>query len=231
MSTNVKAEELNYDKYENKKYDDDIRRVIPGHEKLHQEIEKIVKEFSQKNKVEKIADLGVGTGLTAERILKIIPQASLTAVDFSEVMLSGAKKRLSKYQTKFILGDYAKEEFGKDFDIIESVIGIHHQNHEGKRKLFKKIFNSLKDGGIFIFGDLVTYKDEHVAKVNDEKHYAFLVKNATDKKTLEEWTHHHKFLNDLAPIEDQVNWLKEAGFSSVDIKFQELNTALILAQK
>ena len=231
MSTNVKAEELNYDKYENKKYDDDIRRVIPGHEKLHQEIEKIVEEFSQKNKVEKIVDLGIGTGLTSERILRIIPQVSLTAIDFSETMLSGAKKRLSKYQTKFILGDYAKEEFGKDFDIAVSVIGIHHQNHEGKRKLFKKIFNSLKQGGIFIFGDLVTYKDKEKAALNEEKHYAFLVENATDKKTLEEWTYHHKHLNDLAPIEDQVNWLKEAGFSSVDIKFEKLNTALILAKK
>ena len=103
-------------------------------------------------------------GITSEKIFKIIPNASLTAIDFSEVMLSGARKRLSKYKTKFIVGDYAKENFGKNFKIIISVIGIHHQNNEGKRKLFKKIFNSLKKAGIFIA--LPPYLNQLTASLN-----------------------------------------------------------------
>ncbi len=231
MATNVRAEDLNYDRYENEKYDQDILRVIPGYEKLHKKIENIFSNYNQDNHVEKIAELGVGTGISSERILRLAPKATLTAIDFSEVMLSGAKNRLEKYNVKFILGDYAIVEYGNEFDIVLSVIGIHHQNHEGKRKLFEKIYRSLKSRGIFIFGDLVTYKDEEKAKLNDEKHYDFLVKNAADEKTLQEWTYHHKYLNDLAPIEEQVDWLKKSGFKEVEVKFLHFNTALILAKK
>ena len=230
-TTNVRANELNYNKYANEIYDDDIRRSIPGYDVLHKTIEEVVRDFSQNHEVKKILELGIGTGLTSERILKIIPNASLTAVDFSEQMMVGAKKRLAKYNVKYVFGDYSQLKFDNDFDIILSVIGIHHQNNKGKQKLFKKILNSLKSGGIFVFGDLVTYCNEKKAAVNDARHYHHLVENARDDQALEEWAYHHKFLNLLAPIEDQIVWLKKAGFSSVEVKYEHLNTALIIAIK
>jgi hypothetical protein len=57
------------------------------------------------------------------------------------------------------------------------------------------------------------------------------VENARDEKSLEEWAHHHKFLNLLASIEDQIAWLKEVGFSGVEVRYEYLNTALIVATK
>ena len=230
-TTNVRADELNYDKYASEIYDDDIKRSIPGHDELHKAVEKVVREFSQKHEVKKILELGIGTGLTSEKILKLIPTASLTAVDFSEQMMSGAKERLSKYNVKYVLGDYSELKFDTDFDMVLSVIGIHHQNDEGKKKLFRKISNSLKSGGIFIFGDLVTYRDEKKAAVNDARHYHHLVENARNDQALEEWAHHHKFLNLLAPIEDQIEWLKKASFSTIKVKYEHLNTVLIIAIK
>ena len=230
-TTNVRADELNYDKYASEIYDDDIRRSIPGHDELHKAIEKVVREFSQKHEVKKILELGIGTGLTSEKILKIIPTASLRAFDFSEQMMVGAKKRLSKYDVKYVLGDYSELKFDTDFDMVLSVIGIHHQNDEGKKKLFRKISNSLKSGGLFIFGDLVTCRDKKKAAVNDARHYHHLVENALDDQALEEWAYHHKFLNLLAPIEDQIDWLKKADFKSVEVKYEHLSTALIIAMK
>ena len=230
-STNVNADELNYDKYEAKIYDNDIRRSIPGHDELHKIIEETTREFSKKHKVKKVLDLGIGTGITSEKILKLLPGASLTAVDFSEQMIKGAKKLLAKYKVEYLLGDYSELDFGTDFDIVLSVIGFHHQNDEGKKKMFKKIYNSLKPDGIFILGDLVTYRDKNKAALNDAKHYHHLVENARDEKALEEWAYHHKFLNVLTPIEDQITWLKDAGFSNIEIKYTYLNTALITVKK
>ena len=230
-TTNVEASNLNYDNYETEKYDADIRRVIPGHENLHNEIENFLKDYIASHEVHKIADLGVGTGLTAEKILKFSPSAKLIAIDFSDQMIDGAKKRLGNFDVDYQFGDYSEMDLEKDFDVITSVIGVHHQNTEGKKKVFKKVFDSLKDGGVFIFGDLVTYRDKEEAAANDAKHYHHLVENAEDEKSLREWAHHHKFLNDLAPIEDQIEWLKEAGFKNVVVKFQHLNTALITAEK
>ena len=231
MTTNVKPEELNYEHYETEKYDRDIIGSIPGHEELHKTTETIVESYS--GKPLKITELGVGTGLTAERILKKMPQiVGYTAIDFSETMLNGARKRLFQYNATFERGDYSQIPLPKDNDIVVSVIGIHHQKtNADKKRLFRKIYSSLSEGGAFIFGDLVTYRDPELAALNEARHYHHLVENAQDEKSLKEWAHHHKYLNKLAPLEDQVEWLREAGFREVEVVFTKHNTALIYAKK
>ena len=81
-----------------------------------------------------------------------------------------------------------------------------------------------------MFGDLVTYKNKYQAALNNAKHYKHLVDKSTDEKTLSEWAYHHQFLNDLSPIEDQIDWLEKIGFK-VDKKFLQFNTALLICKK
>ena len=52
-----------------------------------------------------------------------------------------------------------------------------------------------------------------------------------DEQLLRDWTYHHKLLNKLAPLEDQMDWLREAGFRQVDVVFQKFQTALVYARK
>ena len=120
--------------------------------------------------------------------------------------------------------------FDKQYDIVVSVIGIHHQNTKGKQKLFEKIYSLLKQDGVFIFGDLMTYADKYEAARNNALHYHHLVKHAVDERTLTEWAHHHMFLNDLASVESQIKWLSEIGFE-VKKDFLEINTALLFCLK
>ena len=232
MATNVKANQLNYDKYETKKYDDEVKRSVPGHKKLHKEVSKFIKNNFKGKKV-KVLELGIGTGLTAELLLKEMSKDSdYTAVDFSKNMLNGAKNRLSKYNVNFIEGDFSKLKFTKDNNIVVSVIAIHHQKTDkDKKDLFKKIYNSLKKEGVFIFGDLVTYKNKEKASLNEALHYHHLVKKSKNIESLTEWAYHHKFLNSLAPLESQIEWLKKIGFKEVKIIFQKFNTSLIFAWK
>ncbi len=230
-TTNVQVNDLNYNRAATEKYDDDIQRVIPGYEEMHREIEKFVCEYSRSHNILKMADLGIGTGLTSKRILKLVPTAELVAVDFSDHMIKTTKKRLALYNVKYLSGDYSEIDFGKNYSVVTSVIGIHHQNTNGKKKVFQKIYNSLEKGGVFIFGDLVTCRNKEIAAYNDARHYALMVQNSVDDKSLKEWAYHHRYLNDLAPLEDQIKWLKDAGFKNIQIKFQYLNTALIIAEK
>ena len=229
MMTNVKPEDLNYHRYSSTVYDRDIRAVIPGHKELHRKIQMLLKPYSKKHP--DILELGIGTGLTAASVLKSVPEANYTGIDFSRTMLNGAKRRLSKkYRIKFILGDYSFMKFPKS-DIIISVIGIHHQTNQSKRAIFRKIFKALRPGGVFIFSDLVTYRERKKAAINDARHYAHMVRNSSSQKSLEEWSYHHKFQNILAPLEDQLEWLKSSGFSEVKVVYNHMNTALIIAKK
>ena len=216
--TNVKVQDLNYHHYSTDKYDKDIFNSIPYHKELHEQIIKFIKNNFDAKKEYAVLDLGAGTGITSKMIQNKLPNAKFDLNDFSKKMLLGAKKKFGK-TAYYILGDYSKIKFRKKYDIIISVIGIHHQNHKGKRFLFKKIYSLLKPGGIFIFGDLVTYKNSKKASLNQALHFYHLVKKSTDKKTLKEWAHHHCVLNDLTPIEDQVKWMRSIGF---DIKIEML---------
>ena len=63
---------------------------------------------------------------------------------------------MGKNKVNYIFGDYSKIRFNKKYDIVVSVIGIHHQNAIGKKKLFKakKALNNLYD---------------HIVNLQDEK--------------------------------------------------------------
>jgi len=229
MTTNVKLGELNYDHYETKKYDEDIVRSIPGHEELHRHINQLVESLQEQPK---ILELGVGTGLTAERILRKRPNAEYTAVDFSEQMLAGARQRLTQYDVTFVNGDYSQIGLAKDNDLVVSVVGIHHQEtDDDKKRLFQRIYDTINDTGAFIFGDLVTYRNPIRAWFNEWRHFRHLKRNASDEQTFREWEHHHKELNRLAPLEDQVDWLREVGFREVKVIYNKVNTALVYAKK
>lgn len=108
-TTNVAPTDLNYDHYETEKYDQDIVASIPGHAELHQEIANEVTKFAQKEDIKNILELGIGTGLTAEIIMNIVHDASMTAMDFSEQMLEGARKRLK--EAGFAVAEVKYEHF------------------------------------------------------------------------------------------------------------------------
>ncbi|MDP3742363.1 MAG: class I SAM-dependent methyltransferase [Candidatus Micrarchaeota archaeon] len=224
-------EELHYNYYSAEKYEDDIRRAIPGYGEMHTGIKKaLATEFGAKKIT--VLELGIGTGLTAQVVLDNVNVGKYLGIDFSQSMLNGARKRLERYPVELELGDYAAVDFPKENGLVISVISIHHQaTPRDKKKLFKKIYKCLSADGIFLFGDLFTQRNEHEAALNEAYHFHHLVENAVDEKTLAEWAHHYKFVNHLAAIEDQIKWLKQAGFTDVEVLYSKFNTAAIIAKK
>lgn len=229
MSTNLTPSQLNYDKYTDDQYDRDIVNSIPHHKEMHELMAGFIKGQFDREKEYQILDLGVGTGITAKIVQDLLPKAKFDVIDFSEQMMDGAKKKLGT-DVNYILADYSQIELEPKYDLIVSAISLHHQNNEGKQKMFENIWKALVDGGVFIFGDLVTYRDEHEAALNLAKHLHHLVEHATDEQTLKEWAHHHQYLNDLAPIEDQIEWLEAVGFK-VKKAMLKINTALLICEK
>jgi len=233
-STNVSADELNYDHYADGEYDRDIVLSIPFHREIHDSITAFLKATYKPNENINVLELGPGTGLTTAFIRRALPSAHLRLIDFSENMLDMAKKRLGSNNIEYELADYSTSDLEHNaYDLVASVIGLHHQ--EDPRPLFNKISNSLRLGGHFIFGDLVTYQDKRRAALNDAYHYHHLVENMSgsedcDEKRLEEWAYHHKYLNQLVPVETLTAWLQECGFS-VEQKFLQMNTSLMICSK
>ena len=98
----------------------------------------------------KVLDLGAGTGLELFPLFEKFPDAHVFAADISEKMLDVLSSRdFAKNVTK-IVGDFFTVDLGGDYDAVISTSALHHFLKEDKKRLYKKVFDSLKNGGIFV---------------------------------------------------------------------------------
>ncbi|MEH1830996.1 MAG: class I SAM-dependent methyltransferase [Nostoc sp.] len=70
-----------------------------------------------------ILEIGVGTGLVAERILKLKPNCNFTGIDISQTMLNTAKKRLGN-KIKLVECDVLNMQLEESFDLAYSNSGV-----------------------------------------------------------------------------------------------------------
>ncbi|MDZ8263685.1 class I SAM-dependent methyltransferase [Nostoc sp. ChiQUE01b] len=70
-----------------------------------------------------ILEIGVGTGLVAERVLKLKPNCSFTGIDISKQMLDVAKKRLGN-KIKLVESDVLNMQLEESFDLAYTNSGV-----------------------------------------------------------------------------------------------------------
>ena len=80
-------------------------------------------------------DLGVGTGLFSEMILRRFPRATIEGVDFAPKMIETARARLAPFgaRMRFRLADYDRAPLGGPCEAVVSALSIHHLEHDAKR--------------------------------------------------------------------------------------------------
>lgn len=164
-----------------------------------------------------ILDLGAGTGLELIHLFEIKPNAHVTAIDISEKMLEKLKERPFKDRVRIIKGDFFDVDFGKNYDAVISTSALHHFNREDKLKLYIKIYNSLKENGIFINSDkIANSKDEELKLLDDYYEYKDIRPHCDTPLS----------------IESEEEILRKANFIKTDIKpVEKENYRLIIARK
>ncbi|MDQ0115093.1 class I SAM-dependent methyltransferase [Paenibacillus harenae] len=180
-----------------------------------------------------IIDLGAGTGLLSAFVLAKYPQAHITLIDFSEHMLSQARRRLASYENvTYITADYLNYPYeqAESYDAVVSSLSIHHLTHPDKRSLFRTIFRLLKDGGLFINAD----QAEGMTPAIDRR-YMELWKQAVHATGLPieaiEASIERRKQDINAKASDQIDWLLEAGFANVDAVYRHHEFNVFFAQK
>jgi Methylase involved in ubiquinone/menaquinone biosynthesis len=167
-----------------------------------------------------VLDLGAGTGLLAAMLLDKYPNARMTLVDFSGDMLEQAKRRLAGYRgTVFIEADYTSYPFEGPFDAVVSSLSIHHLTHEEKRRLFRTVRRLLRPGGVFVNADQTAGASERV----DERYRSLwidaVIGSGLPREALDASIERRK-LDRNAGLEDQLQWLRDAGFHAADCVYK-----------
>lgn len=117
----------------------------------------------------KVIDLGCGTGLELENYFLLNPTAKITGIDLAPGMLKALKAKFKNISLNLILGSYFEVPFGENlFDAAVSVESLHHFTKEEKIPLYKKLKNSLKNGGYFILTDYFAKSNEEEQSCREE---------------------------------------------------------------
>lgn len=179
----------------------------------------------------RVLDLGAGTGLFAGLVLQKYPEAKLTLIDFSDKMLEGARQRFGpSADVQYVAADYSNYDFTDSYDVIISSLSIHHLVHEEKRKLFSALFKALRPGGIFVNADQVRGSTPQTDAYYKERWLASVNASGLPRQAIEASIERRK-LDINATAEEQIQWLKEAGFGDVDCMYKNLEFAVFYGKK
>ena len=109
----------------------------------------------------RVLDLGIGTGVFAQELLKEFPSAQVLGVDGSEAILEIAAARLSRYSDRLRLEAHDFREIPRDLlnastlDLAVSSYALHHLNKDEKSDVARRVVGALKTGGWFVNADIV----------------------------------------------------------------------------
>ncbi len=165
----------------------------------------------------KILDLGAGTGLELIHVFELFPSAEVTVIDITENMLEELKKRSFADHVTTICGDFFEVEFGDNYDAVISTSALHHFKFDEKVKLYKKIYECLKNGGLFLNSDYIALTQE----IEDHQLYE-----------LEHNIENYKHIDTPLTVEHEIEALKRVGFQEItSSNVDKDNYSLIKARK
>ena len=200
-------------------YDEHMLNEVIGCKEAYAEMAELIPQNTKA-----LLDLGCGTGLELEKIFERFPDMSVTGIDLTMKMLEKLEAKFPDKDIVLICGDYFKTNFEKNkFDAAVSFQTMHHFSKENKLELYKRIFSSLENGGVYIECD-------YMAETQDEEDRLF----AENKKIREEMNIlENEFYHFDTPctIENQILLFENAGFENVRKAFKMGNTTIIIGQK
>ncbi|MCL1901511.1 MAG: class I SAM-dependent methyltransferase [Endomicrobia bacterium] len=209
-------------------YDKQRKQIIPCFDDFYNLPLQIMKF---KGTAPKILDLGSGTGLFSSFVINKYKNAKITLIDLSDKMLEIAGRRFANNKNiKIINADYTKYDFNEKFDFIISALSIHHLTAAEKKKLFKTCFGLLKKDGVFINADQALSHYAEIEKIFSDLWKDLVIESGMNKKKVMKAFGRTK-LDKPSTAQDQLKWLKAAGFKTSDILYKYCHFCIFYARK
>ena len=174
-----------------------------------------------------VLELGAGRGALTERLASRFPGARFTLIEASEDKLADARVRLQTLAPRldFRCVDLARVELATPFDLIVSAFALHQLGAIEKRALLRQLYSVTARGGAFICADVVRPPNSALDDFHWQRwraHAAAAGASETDLAIARS-----SFVDRRrATLEDQIEWLRNAGFRSVDLYFKHWGVAV-----
>jgi tRNA (cmo5U34)-methyltransferase len=209
-------------------YESLINRLVPFYQKQNSLLMDLLPV--DRREAFKALDLGSGPGVVSRLLLDTFPNAQVVAFDLSAVMLDTNKKKLWAYPSRaaFIQGDFQKDDFGTGYDVVLCGLILQHTDDAGKQAFFKKVFSKMNPGGTLLCRDIVRGTTPWLTE-EYEKLWRLYMRAQGEDGSL--WQSRFKAKDLPATVEQQLKWLRDAGFVDVDCHWRHLNFAITGGRK
>jgi len=189
------------------------------------------------HEVERFLDLGAGDGALSRLMLASFPRAEAILVDFSEPMLAGVADTLAdRGRWRIVRGDLSMPRWREGipegrYGAAVSSLAIHHLPAQRKRALYAEVFALLDADAMFVNLDYVRIRGPLQGLWEEQ-----LVENTLrlecdrpggrTRAELEE-----ELLGDADEdrpdtVDEQLQWLRDAGFQDVEVHFKWAEAAI-----
>jgi tRNA (cmo5U34)-methyltransferase len=164
-----------------------------------------------------VLDLGCGDGRLASVVMDAVATVErVVAVDASPPMLAAARERFAGDERVAVVeGDLRApvDGYGR-FDVVVSGFAIHHVEHERKRSLFAEVASTLEPGGVFANLEVVAMATPAL----EAEFHRRIDRPSGDPE------------DRCASVEDQLAWMRGAGFVEVDCLWRWWGFALLVGR-
>ncbi len=222
-------------------FDDMIERSIPFYDEVMKlSIFFIMQKLHIKSTTHKdsniIYDLGSSTGnlllLLDDTLKKENIKARLYGIDNSLAMIERARLKSCAMNSsiEFIHNDFLSIDF-KKADIFLSFYTMQFVRPLQREEIIQKIYNSLKDNGIFLFAEKVISQDCEFETQMIACYYDYKTKQGYTQNEI--YKKREALENVLVPysVDENCKMLYKSGFKHVEILFKWVNFTLFIAKK
>ena len=212
-------------------YDSWIRKAVPGYDDMRSIALDLLPEPSSAPLA--ILDLGAGTGLFSSLVLTVHRTARFTLWDVADKMLDVAKARFadSSASFRYVVGDYRTFNEQDAYHLVISSLSIHHLSDPEKRALFRSVFKALQPGGIFLNIDQIKGPSPELQELYGRKWEELTRLNGANEEEIQGGIERRRLYDREATLEDQLLWLREAGFEEADCVYRKWLMGLFFARK
>lgn len=212
-------------------FDDMLERSVPFYKEMQRLSIVFASKYLEEN--DRVYDLGCSTASTLIELSKYFEKnLNLIGIDSSDAMIKRASNKAKAFgvDIEFLNDDIFNIDF-KNAKLFISNYTLQFIRPLLREKLIKKIYDSLDDGGVFVFSEKLISTDKALAKYSIDEYYEF--KKTQGYSSFEISQKREALENVLIPYsnEENIKMIKDAGFNHCETIFQWVNFATFIAIK